>query len=150
MSRKQLSMRKISEVARLKASGLSVRQIARSCNVARSTVAEYLERLEACGLSWPWPPELAEEELEVRLFRQAQTRGRDVERPVSQWPKIHKELQRRGVTLRLLWEEYRETYPEGYGYSQYCEHYRRWAKTLEVCLRQTYPAGRGCLSTTPV
>ena len=141
MSRKQLSMRKISEVARLKASGLSLRQIARGCNVARSTVAEYLERLADCGLDWPLPPELTEEELEVRLFRQAQTRGRDVERPVPEWPKIHKELQRRGVTLRLLWEEYRETYSEGYGYSQYCEHYRRWAKTIDVCLRQTYPAG---------
>ncbi|MDI6809839.1 MAG: helix-turn-helix domain-containing protein, partial [Candidatus Eisenbacteria bacterium] len=67
-------MRKISEVARLNASGLSIRQIARSCNVARSTVAEYLERLEASGLGWPLPPELTEEELEVRLFRQAQTR----------------------------------------------------------------------------
>ena len=107
MSRKQLSMRKIGEVARLKASGLSVRQIARSCNVARSTVAEYLERLEASGLNWPLPPELTEEELEVRLFRQAQTRGRDLERPVPEWVQTHKELQRRAVTLKLLWDENR-------------------------------------------
>ena len=124
MSRKQLSMRKIGEVARLKASGLSVRQIARSCNVARSTVAEYLERLEASGLNWPLPPELTEEELEVRLFRQAQTRGRDLDRPIPEWPKTHKELQRRAVTLKLLWDEYRAIYPEGYGYTQYCELYR--------------------------
>ncbi len=141
MSRKQLSMRKIGEVARLKASGLSVRQIARSCNVARSTVAEYLERLEGSGLSWPLPPELTEEQLEVRLFRQAQTRGRDLDRPLPEWALIHKELRRRAVTLKLLWDEYREVHPEGYGYSQYCELYRRWAKTIDVCLRQTYPAG---------
>jgi len=141
MSRKQLSMRKIGEVARLKASGLSVRQIARSCNVARSTVAGYLERLADSGLRWPLPPELTEEQLEVRLFRQTQTRGRDVDRPMPEWPQAHKELQRRAVTLKLLWDEYREVYPEGYGYSQYCELYRRWAKTIDVCLRQTYPAG---------
>ena len=134
MSRKQLSMRKIGEVARLKAAGLSVRQIARSCNVARSTVAEYLERLADCGLTWPLPPELTEEELEVRLFRQAQTRGRDLDRPIPEWPQTHKELRRRAVTLKLLWDEYREVYPEGYGYSQYCELYRRWAKTIDVCL----------------
>lgn len=141
MSRKQLSMRKISEVARLNASGLSVRQIARSCSIARSTVADYLERLAAGGLNWPLPPELTEADLEGRLFRQAQTRGRDLDRPMPEWPQAHKELQRRAVTLKLLWDEYREVYPEGYGYSQYCELYRRWAKTIDVCLRQTYPAG---------
>ena len=58
MARKKLSMRKIREVARLKASGLSVRQIARSCNIARSTAADYLSRLDAAGLSWPLPPEM--------------------------------------------------------------------------------------------
>ena len=63
MSREKLSMRKVSEVARLSASGLSNRQIARSCNLARSTVAEYLERFEGAGLKWPLPPEMSEEEL---------------------------------------------------------------------------------------
>jgi transposase len=141
MSREQLSMRKIGEVARLRAAGLSVRQIARSCNLARSTVADYLERLEAGYLTWPFPPELTEEQLESRLFRKIQMRGRDLDRPLPEWALIHKELQRRAVTLKLLWDEYQQTYPEGYGYSQYCELYRRWAKTIDVCLRQVYPAG---------
>jgi transposase len=134
-------MRKIGEVARLKASGLSIRQIARGCNVARSTVAEYLERLADSGLQWPLPPEMTEDELDVRLFRQTQTRGRDVQRPLPEWTLIHKELRRRAVTLKLLWDEYREDHPEGYGYSQFSELYRRWAKTLDVCMRQVYPAG---------
>ena len=69
MARKKLSMRKVGEVARLRASGLSNRQIARSCRIARSTVADYLERLAGAGLSWPLPPELSEEDLDVRLFR---------------------------------------------------------------------------------
>jgi DNA-binding NarL/FixJ family response regulator len=55
MSRKQLSMRKIEEVVRLQASGLSVREIARSCNLARSTVADYLRRLASQGWGWPLP-----------------------------------------------------------------------------------------------
>lgn len=141
MSRKKLSMRKVSEVARLKASGLSIRQIACSCNIARSTVADYLERLGAVGLSWPLPPEMNEEELDVRLFRRPGRRGRDSARPVPEWPMIHKELRRKAVTLKLLWEEYRETYSDGYGYNQFCVYYRRWAKTIDVCLRQTYRAG---------
>jgi len=141
MSREKLSMRKVSEVARLSASGLSNRQIARSCGLARSTVAEYLERFKGAGLSWPLPPEMTEEELDVRLFQRPEMRGRDPARPLPEWQTIHKEMQRRAVTLRLLWEEYQQTWPEGYGYSQFCEHYRRWTGTIDVCMRQTYRAG---------
>ena len=75
MARKKLSMRKVGEVARLKASGLSSRQIARSCRIARSTVADYLERLAGAGLGWPLPPEMNEAELDVRLFRRPEGRG---------------------------------------------------------------------------
>jgi transposase len=135
-------MRKLSEIVRLKAAGLSARQIARSCGVARSTVAEYLDRLKAAGLSWPLAPELNEEELERRLFGgNRATRSRDLLRPVADWPALHQELARKGVTLKLLWQEYRPEQPNGYQYSQFCEHYRRWAKSLDVCLRQTYRAG---------
>lgn len=141
MARKKLSMRKVDEVARLKASGLSNRQIAGSCRIARSTVADYLGRLDAAGLSWPLPPGMSEEELDVRLFRRPEGRGPDPTRPVPEWQEIHRELRRKAVTLRLLWEEYRETYPDGYEYSQFCERHRRWAKTIDVCLRQTYRAG---------
>ena len=141
MSRKQLSMRKVSEVIRLRAGGLSVRQIARSCCIARSTVADYLERVKAAGLRWPLSPEMDEEQLDVRLFRRPGRRGRDAARPVPEWRMIHKELRRKAVTLKLLWVEYRETYPDGYGYCQFCEHYRHWTNTIDVCLRQTYRAG---------
>lgn len=142
MSKERLSMRKLTEVLRLKATGLSARQIARSCAVARSTVAEYLARMQAAGLSWPLPPELKEEDLEQRLFGgNSPTRNRDPLRPLADWPAIHKELSQKGVTLKLLWQEYRQAQAEGYRYSQFCEHYRRWAKSVDVCLRQTYRAG---------
>ena len=142
MSKERLSMRKLTEVLRLKAAGLSARQIARSCDVARSTVGEYLKRMQAVGLSWPLPPELKEEDLERRLFGgNGPTRNRDPLRPLADWPAIRKELTRKGVTLKLLWQEYRQEQTEGYSYSQFCEHYRRWAKSVDVCLRQTYRAG---------
>jgi len=134
-------MRKIREVARLKASKLSVRQIARSCKIARSTVSDYLTRLDAAGLSWPLPPEMDEGQLDVRLFRRPEVRGRDGARPLPDWAVIHKELRRKAVTLNLLWQEYRETYPDGYGYSQFCVLHRGWAQTLDVSMRQTHRAG---------
>ena len=142
MPKKRLSMRKLSEILRLHAAGLSARQIARSCGVAHSTVADHLERLKTAGLSWPLAPKLSDEELERRLFGgDSPTRTRDLLRPLADWPTIHKELALKGVTLKLLWQEHRQAHPDGYGYSQFCEYYQRWAQSLDVCLRQTYRAG---------
>ena len=134
-------MRKLVEILRLEASGLSRRQIALSCHVARSTVAERLGKMKAAGLSWPLAPDVDEGELERRLFAPSPPCNRPIERPLPNWAMVHQDLSRKGVTLRLLWEEYRGEQPDAYRYSQFCEHYRRWARTLDVCLRQTYRAG---------
>ena len=55
--------------------------------------------------------------------------------------RIHQALKRTGVTLHLLWEEYAETHSAGYRYSQFCEIYRRWARTLTPSMRQVHRAG---------
>jgi len=44
------------------------------------------------------------------------------------FPYVQRELSRIGVTRELLWREYKGKYPEGYEYSQFCEHYGRWLK----------------------
>lgn len=54
---------------------------------------------------------------------------------------LRRELTRKGVTLRLLWLEYRQAHPEGYQYSQFCLHYQQWREKLDVSLRQNYRAG---------
>jgi transposase len=134
-------MRRIKELLRLKFQvGLADRQIAQSCNMARSTVSEYIKRAIQAGLSWPLPAELDEEELEKRLFRKA---GRPtVNRASPDFKQVHEELRsNKSVTLQLLWQEYRNTEPEGYQYSQFCNLYREWAKHLDVVLRQTHKAG---------
>jgi len=53
MANRRLSMRKIKEVLRLKwGNNFSVRQIAISCDIARSTVQDYLHRAQIAGLTW--------------------------------------------------------------------------------------------------
>ncbi len=69
------------------------------------------------------------------------TPGRSRARPEPVWEEIRRELRRKGVTLRLLWREYRHDYPDGYQYSRFCERYRRWEQHLDVVLRQPYRAG---------
>ena len=134
-------MRKIKEVMRLKSSGLSIREISRSCNIPRSTVNDYLDRFAFAGLSWPLDPEMSDGQLEECIFKKAGVRSRDLKRPEPDWPTVSRELKRKGVTLRLLWQEYREENSDGYGYSQFCVLYRAWAKTLPVSMRQNHKAG---------
>jgi len=135
-------MRKIKEVLRLKwLSEHSDRQIAKSCNIARSTVQEYLKRAEHAGLTWPTACDLDDTALETLLYPQNEA----VELSRASMPAmdyLYRELRRKkGVTLQLLWYEYKERHPDGYQYSFFCELYRNWVKKLDVPLRQNHLAG---------
>ena len=141
MPTERLSMRKIHEVFRLKfACGLSDRQIARSCQVARSTVGEYLRRFTQAGLSWPLSSDLDAAALERLLFPALPVIPVS-DRPVPLWVHIHQELRRKGVTLALLWEEYRASHPQGYHYSWFCDLYRAWHGKIDLVMRQDHRAG---------
>ena len=141
MANRRLSMRKIREVLRLKyEKGLSGRQIARSCDIARSTVDDYLCRAQIKGLSWPLPEDLDDTAVEHFLFPPI-TCVSPEKRQMPSFEYIHQELKKKGVTLQLLWYEYKQANPEGYQHSQFCHLYHQWAGKLDVCLRQTYRAG---------
>ena len=134
-------MRKISEILRLRAQGRSLRQIAASVGVGSSTVGEYLRRAEAAGVGWPLPEGVGEEQLDARLFPPPVGVPGEA-RPVPDWRQVHRELKsRKGVTRRLLWLEWREAHPEGWGYSQFCWHYEQWLGAQDVVMRLSYAGG---------
>ena len=140
MGAERLPMRRIREVLRLKyESGLGHRAIAPACGVGVGTVSEYVRRAAEASLRWPLPPELDDAALEALLFSGAPVSAAG--RAAPDGPRMYEELKRTGVTLQLLWEEYREIHPEGYGYSQFCEIYRRWAGKLKPSMRQVHRVG---------
>jgi len=137
----RLSMRTIKEVLRLKwEKKFSNKKVAQSCNIARSTVRDYVERAQSAGLSWPLAPDLDDSHLEALLFPPPPTDTSE-KRGLPDMEYIRKELTRKSVTLNLLWLEYRQANPGGYQYSQFCHHYHQWRDKLDVCLRQTHRAG---------
>ena len=140
MSAKRLSMRKIREVLRLKAQGLSDRKVARSVKAARATVRRIRMRAEAAELGWPLPDDLTESALEALLFPPHPPPGTH-QRSVPDWKYIHAELSRKGVTLQLLWLEYKEAHPDGFQYSRFCALFRQWKDCLDPVLRQEHKAG---------
>lgn len=154
MAQARLSVRKIKEVLRLKWScGLANRAIARSCRVSASTVSEYVQRATRAGLSWPLPEDLSDAALWERLFPTPERPG-DTSIPLPDWSAVHQELQQKGVTRQLLWQEYRAAHPSGYGYSQFCERYRLWRRAHKPTMRQRHEPGEAMVDyaglTVPV
>ena len=143
MPAERVSMRRVREILRLKYEcGLSDRAIAVAVGVARSTVRLCLDRVAAAGLSWPLPATVTDQGLEALLFAPlGGSQPGHRHKPEPDWAAIHQELRRPGVTLLLLWEEYRAIHSSGYGYSRWCELYRSWAARLSPTMRQTHPAG---------
>lgn len=138
MGAKRLSMRRIKEILRMRlGKGQTVREVARSVGVSVSTVSEMETRAGKAGVGWPACEEMDEVELEKKLYPAA----REVSRPLPDFKYVHTERRQKGVTLQLLWEEYRAEHPDGYSYSQYCEHYKRFAGKLDVVMRQTHRGG---------
>jgi len=130
------------QVLRLKHDrGASTRQIAQSCKLAQSTVTEYLYRAGAAGYSWPLPEALADEDLERELFPPRAQPGGPA-RPVPDWAEVRRELSRKGVTLLLLWREYKQAHPEnGYGYARFASLFAEWERKSEVRMLQRHRAG---------
>ena len=106
-------MRKITEVLRLRYDlGFGYREIAKSCLIGLGTVADYLKRAEAAGLRWPLPDGMTEDKLNHLLFGRAERV--DPDRPAPDFGHIHEQLRtHKHLTLQLLWDEYRETQPDG-------------------------------------
>jgi transposase len=135
-------MRMLKEVLRLQSLGLSQHRIARSCSLSQSTVHEYVSAAQAAGVDWSLAEKLDDAQIEQALFPQRPAAVGWRKHPEPDWTKIHQDLQtHKDLTLQLVWLEGRETNPEGYGYSRFCDLYRRWLKKLDLVLRQEHRAG---------
>ncbi len=136
------TVRDVRSILRLSfAQGLSVREISERLKLSKTTVATYLLRAREAGLaSWPLPPGYEEDAaLERVLFRRKGRPPRDGREP--DWPTIASELKRKGVTLSLLWQEYRAAHPEGYGYTWFCESFRAFERRARPTYRHRHEAG---------
>ncbi len=141
MVQERVHMRKTMELLRLTKGGhLSINQSALVCHIGRSTAQSYVERFEKSGLSWPLPEGMTAAELEERLFVPMERVSAEKRFPID-LKYLAEEMRRPNLTLALLWEEYKQNHPDGYQYSQFCERYRRYMKTVNYSMRMEHKAG---------
>lgn len=136
---RRLEMKTVHEVLRLHFElGLTQREIATSTGASLGTVSGIITKARDAGIKYPVT--LSNKDLGSILYPPSQKEGKqnphepDVEH-------IHKEMQKKGVTLTLLWEEYKTEHPDGLMLTQFCERYRTFRKQNDVYMRKTYKAG---------
>jgi len=132
-------MRKLKEIARLCLElNLGVRPIARVCDVSTSTVSLYVDKLKRLGMTYPQICRMEEEVLSRLLFPKE---GKTPKKPLPDFHYIHKELKKKGVSLQLLYEEYKQNNPDGYEHTQFYRLYHRWAGKGDPVMRFSHKAG---------
>lgn len=134
-------MRKAREALRLLlALQLSHRQAGKLAGLSHNTAARYQRLVLARGLDWAAVAALSDDALKAILYPQHfQPTGRRV---APDWPTVQQEMQRKGVTLLLLWHEYKESHPEdGMSYQAFTRAYRRYRQMLGLVMRQEHKAG---------
>ncbi|MEA3346822.1 MAG: IS21 family transposase [Candidatus Auribacterota bacterium] len=133
-------MNQIKEIVRLKELKMSQRQIARALKISHPTVINCIHKISRNNLSFNDIKDLPDSTLSEIIYGQRK-RSTRYEMLSRHFPGFLKELKRKGVTLQLLWEEYKEKNPEGLMYSQFCEHFKKWRKASKVTLHIEHRAG---------
>ena len=131
------------EILRLNSLGYTNRRIEATVHSSHHTVENTLKAAKAAGVTWPLEEDITNEELQSILFPGKYTYASPYTSPDFPW--IHRELARKGVTLTLLWTEYCENIrADGgvpYSYTQFCEKYRRWARVTKATMRIAHKPG---------
>lgn len=142
MANNPISMSKIRQILRLYTQGRSKLQIAMQTGVSRNTLKKYIKEFTERGLSFLDVNELSDKELESLFVKQEEILVNDNQRILfSLFPAMDKELKRKGVTRKLLWQEYKQQYPDGLGVSQFKRYFAQWKDQVNPTMRMEHKAG---------
>lgn len=143
-----LRMHQIKRIIELYQEGRSIWETKRLTGLSRNTVRDYLRRIQSSGLGPAQLLALDDESLSAIVYVDGFEQGHSGRKLDARYPTIEKnldrycsELRRRGVTRQLLWEEYRIEHPDGYAYSQFCEHLRSHSQKDQAVMHFTHQAG---------
>ncbi len=142
MPRQRTKVEKIREILRLSlVLKFSIRNIAEAVEISKTSVGEYLAEFKRSGLTYQDVLEMSDKEVLEIFEKRNQTANPMYETLSKEFLYYQKELARVGVTLFLLWEEYKGRYPGGFSYSRFCHYYRMWESKLQPGMHIEHKAG---------
>jgi len=131
----------IKQIYLLKKQEVSNRKIAKTLSLSRNTVNHYFTMFRVSGLSWEEVLALSDGELKELFPEQSKTDQNRFLVLSTCFTEIKKKSTQTGFTYLRYWSDYRIKYPDGYGYTQFMEHYNRWREHLDVSMKLTHKAG---------
>ncbi len=143
MAKKPISMTQIRRIIQLKSEGLSKLKISQKLGIHRKTIDDYLLKLKITGKNYQDLLQYKEEELASIVYNTKNTHQPDgrLDNLKSRFASYTKQLTMPGVTRRFLWEEYKSAKPDGYGYTQFCEHFARYNKRNKATMHFDHRPG---------
>ena len=142
MPKKKTDMEKVREILRLYLDlKYSLRDTSIALGVSKTTVGEYLAEFKRTGLTYQDIASMSDTEFSELFEKSNKSSNPMYENLSKEFETMEKELKRTGVTLYLLWEEYRQRLPEGFSYSRFCHHYRMWERRQDPDMHMEHKAG---------
>lgn len=142
MAKRKTSMKKLREIIRLsEESGLSNRKISQALRISRPVVSQYITDIKSTNLRYAEIKEIPDDSLLEIISSNKKEKKEKYKKLVSRFDSYPGELKRTGVTLQLLWEEYKALEEDGYSYSQFCYHYQVWKASSEISMHMEHKAG---------
>ena len=142
MANNPIGMREVRELLRLYfEQGLSGRKAAKVAGVGKTAASQYIAGFKSSGASISSISGMNDGELINLINIRKKTLNPRYTELEKLFPYFEKELRKTGVTLQLLWEEYRQARGDGYEYSQFCHHYYHWRKESKVSMHIEHKAG---------
>lgn len=142
MANKIIHMTKIRQILRLYAQGESKRKISELTSIARNTLKKYITQFIQERLTIEAVNAMNDHELESlftsNIEPQKDKRFEDLQLLL---PHYEKEMKRRGVTMTLVWKQYRQLHPDGYEITQFYLYLRQYCKRFKPVMHMEHKAG---------
>jgi len=133
MAGKPIDMSKLRKVLKLYTQGKSKSFISDYLNLSRNTVKKYIKQFNELKITFEEVNQMDDAKLEELFIKtQLEELTPKLKALYAFFPYAEKELKKTGVTKMLLWREYKVKHPQGVQSTQFCDHYNRWNKRINV------------------
>jgi transposase len=141
MAGKTITMSNLKQIIRHRDNGMALQTISKTLGISRNTVKKYLQLVDSKALTYGELLIKSDEELDALLADPDQKSEQRQQELISFFPFMESELKRTGVNRWVLWGEYRQKYPDGYSYSQFCDTFKQWRIGLSASMRIEHVPG---------
>jgi transposase len=141
MANERLGMIKIRQVIRLFSEGCSLRSISFQLNISREAVTKYSSLFKASKLNYSDIEKMSDIEI-LSIFENATKSGnKNLEKLISTFPLMEKELNKIGMTKLIIWSKYKFNNPDGYNYSRFCHYFTQWRLSNKSSMHFEHKSG---------